>query len=368
MRTIIGVNDAKAVKRYSAFLAVDTAKISYFNKKFMGYGAAASKPIQMLSQLESDAGERISYDLSIQLKMQPIEGDDTLEDQEEDLNFYTDEVYIDQMRGGVNTGGRMTRKRTVHNLRQVSRRRQSEWWSRVFDELFFMYLSGSAPGSNSGWIFPSTYAGFAGNSFNAPDSGHLMYGGTATSKATVASTDKMDTTLIERAATKAETLGGGSEELPQLQPIMIEGEEHFCIVMHPFQAHDLRTASGAANWLELQKAAAGAEGRNNPIFKGALGMHDNVVLHKHKNVLQFADYGSGSNVAAARALFLGEQAAVCAFGSPGNGLRFDWHEEADDRGNQLVIDTSSIFGVKKTVFNAKDYGMLSLDTAAADPN
>src|SRR3989304_7106119 len=107
-RTIIGLNDAKAVKRYSAFLAVDTAKIGYFTKKFMGYGETASTPIQMLAQLESDAGEQIPYDLSIQLKMQPVEGDDVLDGKEEDLKFYTDNVYIDQMRGGVNTGGRMT--------------------------------------------------------------------------------------------------------------------------------------------------------------------------------------------------------------------------------------------------------------------
>jgi len=83
-RTIIGLNDAKAVKRYSAFLAVDTAKVSYFSKKFMGYGPESSTPVQMLTQLESDAGEQITYDLSMQMRMQPVEGDDTLEGQEDD--------------------------------------------------------------------------------------------------------------------------------------------------------------------------------------------------------------------------------------------------------------------------------------------
>jgi N4-gp56 family major capsid protein len=368
-RTIIGLNDAKAVKRYSAFLAVDTAKIGYFSKKFMGYGETASTPIQMLTQLESDAGEQITFDLSIQLKMQPIEGDDVLEGKEEDLKFYTDNIYIDQMRGGVNTGGRMTRKRTVHDLRKIARRRQAEWWARVFDELYFMYLAGALGSgfANPGWIFPKAYTGFANNSLQAPDADHLMYGGNATAKNNVDASDKMDIKLIERAATKAETMGGGSEELPQLQPIMVDGEEHYVLVMHPFQAFDLRTATGAENWLEIQKAAAQAEGRKSPIFRGGLGMHDNVVLHKHKNVPRYSDYGAGANVAAARALFMGEQAAVCAFGSPGTGLRFDWNEEKRDNGNQVVISTSSIFGVKKVRFNSKDYGQLSLDTAAADP-
>lgn len=275
------------------------------------------------------------------------------------------------MRGGVNTGGRMTRKRTVHNLRTIARRRQSEWWARLFDELFFMYLSGPTPGAatgfqNPGFIFPNTYAGFANNSLQAPDSNHIMYGD-GTSKATLTSSGKMTRNLVERASTKAETMGGGTEELPQLQPIMIDGEEHFVMVMHTFAAYDLRIESGAGGWLEIQKSASTAEGRNNPIFKGGLGMLSNVVLHKHKNVLRFTDYGAGANVAAARALFLGEQAGVCAFGSPGTNLRFDWHEETRDNGNQVVITSSSIFGIKKTRFNSKDYGVIALDTAAADP-
>src|SRR3954470_10402413 len=118
-RTIIGLNDPKAVKRFSGLLAVDIGRTGYFNRKFMGTGPNASTPLQMLPQLENDAGEQITYDLSMQLRMQPIEGDDTLEGNEEDLKFYTDNLYIDQLRGGVNTGGRMTRKRTLHDLRMV---------------------------------------------------------------------------------------------------------------------------------------------------------------------------------------------------------------------------------------------------------
>ena len=41
-QTIIGVNDPKAVKKYSAFLAVDVARDSYFSRKFMG--AEGSSP------------------------------------------------------------------------------------------------------------------------------------------------------------------------------------------------------------------------------------------------------------------------------------------------------------------------------------
>jgi N4-gp56 family major capsid protein len=170
---------------------VDVGRKSYFSKKFMGKGEEAQTPIQMLPHLENDAGEKISYDLVMQLKMQPIEGDNTLEGKEEDLKFYTDSLYIDQMRGGVNTGGRMTRKRTIHDLRKVARVRQSEWWARIFDELIFMYLSG-ARGINADYIYSTAYAGFATNAFVAPDNQHILYANVATSKATLAATDKVD--------------------------------------------------------------------------------------------------------------------------------------------------------------------------------
>lgn len=365
-KTIVGLNDPKAVKKFSGQLAVDIARTSYFNKKFMGEGETASAPIQVLRQLESDAGESIAFDLSLQLKMQPVEGDNVLEGQEEDLKFYTDSVIIDQMRQGVNAGGRMARKRTLHDLRMIAKKRQADWWSRVFDELLFIYLSG-ARGTNADYTFPTTYTGFGANSVTAPDASHILYAGAATTKANLASTDKLTLTTVDRLAAKSSMMGGGTEGIPSIQPIVIDGEEHFVLVMSPWQKYDLKRDTGTGGWLDLQKAAAAADGNKSPIFKGGLGMYNNIVLHEAKPVIRFTDYGAGANVAAARALFLGSQAAVVAFGSAGTGMRFDWNEETRDNGNQLIVATNSIFGVKKCSFNSTDFGVIAVDSAAANP-
>lgn len=362
-RTVVGVGDPKAIKRQSALLALDYAKKSFWTRKFMGVGEDAQMPLQVLNHLENDAGDTISFDLSVQLKQRPTEGDDRLEGNEEGLKFYTDEVKIDQARGGVNSGGRMTRKRTIHNLRKIGRLRQSEWWARCFDELCFIYASGSR-GVNAGFIFPLGYQGRAGNPLQAPDAEHLIYGGAATSKASLTAADTMDLKVIDRLVARAQVQGGGTEELPELQPIMIDGEAHYVLVLHPWQEYQLRQDS---KWLDIQKALTTAEGRKSNIFKGGMGMHNNVVLQSHKNAIMFNDYGAGANVLAARGLFLGVQALVCAFGSPGTGLRFDWTEESDDRGNEVVITTSSIFGIKKPRFNDHDFGVFSVDTAVTQP-
>ncbi|MDP2346721.1 MAG: N4-gp56 family major capsid protein [Gammaproteobacteria bacterium] len=365
-RTIIGLNDAKAVKKYSALLAVDTAKKGYWSKRFMGKGTTPGTPVQMLTELENDAGEQITYDLNLQMTMRPVYGDDVLEGQEDALKFYTDQIYIDQVRGGVNTGGRMTRKRTLHDLRDLARRRQGDWWARLFDEYLFMYAAG-ARGVNAGFIESTAFTGFANNAFAAPDADHIFYGGDATSKASLEEADKMAVTLINKLVAHAQMLGGGTEEKPQIMPVMIDGEEHYVLVMTPWDEYNLRAETGAAGWTEIQKAAAAAEGRKNPIFKGGLGMINNVVLHSHKSVIRFNDYGAGFNIAASRSLFMGEQALVVAFGSPGTGLRFDWNEETRDNKNQAVITSSSIFGVKKCRFNGTDFGMIAVDCAAKAP-
>ena len=377
-RTIIGVNDAKAVKKYSGLLAYDTSQKSYFNQRFMARGAEAEVPIQILTDLESDAGEQIYYDLLAELRMAPVEGEDNLEGNEEAQRFYTDSIYIDQARCGVNTGGRMTRKRTLHNLREKARRQQSGWWARLFDELLFIYLSGSR-GVNPNFLLPLGYTGRANNSLVSPDTYHTLYGAElastgleqngATAFNNIDAADKFSLKIVDRAKTRADVQGGGPTGIPVLQPCKIDGNETYVCVMHTWQEDDLRLQTATGQWMDIQKAAAAAEGRSNPLFKGGLGMYRNVILHSHRNVIRFSTAGAGANVEAARALFLGSQAAVVAFGSPGTNLRFDWNEETRDNGDKVVITSAAIFGIKKVTFTtdvgAQDFGVFALDTAAA---
>lgn len=362
--TVIPFGDPKAQKRWSGQLFVDILAKSYFERKFVSTDDNA--PIQRLTDLESGAGDKISFDLSVQLRGKPTYGDNRAKGKEEALKFFTDEVVIDQMRHPVSAGGRMTRKRTSHDLRKIAKNRLSDYWAKFIDELHFIYLSG-ARGINEDFIEATDWTGHATNPIQAPDSGHLIYGGSATSKATLTANDKMSRAVIEKAAVKARMMRALDPSTANMMPVMINGEAHYVCVMTPFQEHDLRTAD-TAGWLEIQKAAAAAEGRNNPIFKGGLGMINNVVLHSHESVIRFNDYGAGSNVAAARALFLGRQAGVVAYGNGDGGLRYTWQEEVEDYGNEPTVIAGTIIGVKKSRFNGKDFGVLSIDTAAKDPN
>lgn len=363
-QTVVAFGDAKAQKKWSANLAVDTRKKSYFENRFIGTDDNAV--IQRKTELETGAGDRISFDLCVQMRNRPTYGDQRLEGKEESLKFYTDEVIIDQVRHAASAGGKMSRKRTAHDMRMIAKNRLGDYFSRLVDELFFMYLSG-ARGINQDFIEASDYTGFAGNSFDAPDASHQLYGGSATSKASLTSGDKLTTTVIEKAINKAEMMQALDPKVANMVPVTNGADNQYVLLMSPFQEYDLRTNSTTGQWLDIQKAAATAEGRKNPIFLGGLGLLNNTVLHKHRNVIRFSDYGSGSNVAAARALLLGRQAAVVAYGTA-NGMRYSWEENTKDYGNEPTVASGFIGGIKKTRFNGKDFGVLSIDTAAADPN
>lgn len=88
-RTVITTSDAKTVKRWSAKLVTEVQKKSYFARKFIGEDE--NSIIQRKSDLEGDAGDKISFDLSVTLRGRPTVGDARLLGNEENLRFFTDE-------------------------------------------------------------------------------------------------------------------------------------------------------------------------------------------------------------------------------------------------------------------------------------
>ncbi len=367
-QTVIGTGSPQAVKKFSALLAVDSARESYWQSRFMSAGPEAETPVQLLTDLEREQGEEITYDLSMQLRHEGVEGDNIADGKEEDLKFYTDSVKIDQLRVPMGTGGRMTKKRTKIDLMKSALARGKDWWSRRFDELFFTYAAG-ARGVNSDYGLPMNFTGRTNNPLVAPDAAHIVYGGLSTAQNTMVATDKMTAQLVRKAEARAQVLGGGITGIPGIAPCNIDGEKHYVMVMHTWQSYDMQQDTGAAGWIEINKSLTTAIGKSSPLFKGGLGMINNVILHSHKAVPMFNNYGSGANVSAARALMLGRQALICAFGDSGSKMRFDTVVETKDGGNRQIVFQGATFGVKKSAFVidgvSRDFGLFSVDTAAA---
>jgi N4-gp56 family major capsid protein len=362
-QTVVPWGHSLAVKQWSPLLLKEQLTRSYW-QKFVGREDTAV--IQQKNELEKAEGDRVQFDLSVLLRGEATIGDDRVEGKEENLRFYSDEVIIDQVRKGVSMGGRMTRKRVIHNFRTTARDRLSQYFTAWVDNLIFMTMSGSRGINGDFDGFPLNYTGHAGNTFRAPDSAHLLYGGSATAKNNLTSGDIMTRALIERLSTTVQMLRALDPENANMLPTTVAGGEHYILLMATLQKHSLRTDAGTNNWLDIQKALVTAEGNKSAIFKGGLGMIDDIVLHSHKSVIRFSDYGVGANLPAARALFMGRQAGVMSYGTP-SGQRFSWVEDTKDAGNEAVVYAGNIVGVQKTRFNSRDFGVISVDTYAVQP-
>lgn len=364
MQTNVGVGSPQAIKRWANALADDTEKMQYFSRNgFIGRGE--NYVIDRKVDLESDEGDRIQFDLAMNLQGEMVEGDDVVEGTEEKLSFHEDEVRIDQARKGTDAGGRMSRKRTIHDLRAVAKNKTARFVSEWFDELMMVYLSGTIDGTNED---AKVRRPFARNPIQAPDSAHMAYAGTATSKGTLEETDTMSRELVERLSVMPRMMAAINPDVVKIEPVMIEGNKTYALVMSPWQTHSLRTEKGELTWGDIQKAKMTHEGAANPLIKGGQGMIAGIVLHEHENVRRFKDYGAGGAVSAARALFMGAQAGALAYGQAGGGTRFTWVEELKDAKNRVSIYAGVIAGFKKTRFNNHDYGVVAVDTAAKNPN
>ena len=110
----------------------------------------------------------------------------------------------------------------------------------------------------------------------------------------------------------------------------------------------------------------GGDVEENPIFTGALGVYNNVVLHEAFRVPQCVN--AGAPIANTRRAFMaGAQAGVFAVGQKEEITTPNWVEQLFDYGNQLGVAGGMIAGLKKTVFNSADFGTIVLASYAAAP-
>ena len=91
-------------------------------------------PIVKAGDLAKDAGDSVSIDLFNILQGKPTMGDRRVAGRMMGLTSSSMDVKINQYRGGADTGGRMTQKRTSHNLRSIAMSGLQAWMSRYEDQ------------------------------------------------------------------------------------------------------------------------------------------------------------------------------------------------------------------------------------------
>ena len=347
MDTNYGVNHPLAIKKWSNELMSEALKKTHA-LQFMGKGKDSL--ITIKSDLTTrDGGDRIRVGIRSQLRGAGVEGDGTLEGNEEALETFYQDVTINQLRHAVRSGGKMSEQRVPFSVRDEAKDGLSDWWADRIDTWFFNQIAGNTAQTDG------RYVGF--NATVAPDADHVTYhtsGSTAEVSISNTSVAKFNLTAIDTAVEKAKVAKNA------LRPIMIGGKKHYVMFIHPYQTTTLRTSTATGLWQDIQKAVvSGGAQTDNPIFTGALGMYNNVVLQESTRIPV-----SPTNSSVYRAVLCGAQAGSIAFGRGFGKETFNWVEELFDFKNKLGVAAGCQAGMIKTRFDGSDYGTVVVPTWA----
>lgn len=348
--TSYGVNANEAVKLWSRRLAREALKATYI-QRFVG--ESDSSVIQVRPETRKDKGDRVRITLRMQLSGDGVQGDGTLEGNEEALTTYTDDVIIDQLRHAVRSAGKMTEQRIPFSIREEAMSGLRDWWADRMDTWFFNQVCGYTPQSDTR---------FTGNqAVIAPSSGRQVWVDASTDDQSMDSADVATLAMIDKAVEKAKV----SE--PHIRPVNIQGGKYYVGFLHPYQVYDIRTSTSTGQWLDIQKAAMqGGKIGENPIFTGALGVYNSVILHESTRVTQGVNSSTGAAIATVRrGVLCGAQTCAMAFGQGHSFKQYDWNEELFDYGNQLGVEAGCISGLKKLQFNSVDFGSIVMSSYAA---
>jgi N4-gp56 family major capsid protein len=306
---------------------------SLYMQRFIG--PAETNMIQEMTDLKGTPGYRITFGLGIKLSGNGITGDSELEGNEEAMTDYSETIDIDQLRNAVRLTGRMDEKQNAYKMRTSAKNRLTDWWAERIDQELLDKLCGKVS---------STFA----NTPTAAASTRSIFAGGQTEVGNVTSAMKMDTKVLDAAKQTAQLAS------PKIRPLRVKGKEHYVAILHPYDATNLRQDPV---WNQAQRDA-NIRGETNPIFSGALGVWNGIVVHEHEYVYRTND-GSGSAYIA-RNVLCGQQAGVMAWGAP-----VKWVEKSFDYGNKWGISVGAIFGCLKPMFNSVDYGVITMFAASA---
>lgn len=355
--TQFGVNHPLAVQLWSKKLMYETLKATWFSKFI---GKDSNSMIQIMPETGKEAGSKVTYGLRMLLTGDGIQGDATLEGNEEAISFHNDAVFINQLRHAVRSDGKMSEQRVPYKMREEARMALSDWFADRIDRSLMNQLSGNTV------VTDTRYSG--NNDIATADSSHALFpsGVAADTSLTASGNGAFTLDLIDRAVVTAKTLS------PGVRPIKVNGEDKWVCIIHPYQHYQLRQQVASGQYMDIQKAAIqGGQISKNPIYTGAIAEYNGVILHESTRIpWSNTSTTTGSGTATvARAVFCGAQAAVLAVGKDSDtGLGATWTEELFDYGNQLGVAGGLIYGIKKCQFNSTDFGVIRLSTYSAAPS
>lgn len=358
------VNDALAVKLWSRVLDHEALKYTDIAPLI---GDDENSIIHRQDALSKGPGDQITYAIVMQLSQLGFSENQLAEGNGETLTTYSDALLINELMAVVGVKSRRTidQQRVPWDLRNTAKGRLGDWYRKRYSTAFFNQMCGYTLATDvrlTGLNAVIAATRVLRQSSRASDD-LLLVGDTFT----------LD--MIDKAKEQAITA------TPQIRPVKFKGkssrrngrsdfnntlEDMYVVYLHPYQITALRRNTSTGQWLDLQKAASmGREETGNMIFSGAIGIYNGCIMRSSFDVTQGVS-ATGTAVAnVRRAVLLGGQAAMMGFGRDNGPEKLTWNEELFDHKRRLEISALTIHGLKKTVYNAVDYGVIVMSSYAA---
>lgn len=315
--TSYGVGDSLAAKRWArqlnteALLATEIAPL---------IGKTADSIIQRKDEAKKEKGDQITVGLRMQLTGDGVSEGQTLEGNEESLTTYSDALLLQELSHAVRVKGENTidNQRILFDTRVEAKAGLKDWYAKRYSLAFFLQVCGytGAAFTHFGMnVDPTKNVYNMGNTITAPSTNRKLFvaqgsGETNSHDEDIESDDTFDLRWIDYAKELATTTQ------PPLRPVTIEGAPHFVCYLHPYQITDLRTNTDTGQWQDITKAAYMGMGDKFPIFKGALGVYNGVILRQSNDIPPGVNSSTSASISTVRrAVLLGAQSAMIGFGT-----------------------------------------------------
>lgn len=350
MTTEFGTNDAQTVKVWSAESVKETFGQMTL-KPLIGSNPGAA--FIRKGDLSRGAGDEIRYDLLKLNRTAGVSGDAQLAGYESDLDYAQDIVRINQKRE-AHAYRRMSQQRTLYRLREDAKYVLSEWAAWGMEAGMFAHLAGTVGDGpeNAGAFLEATQgqADFAGNTIGisssvAIDADHTVDG----------TAGAFNLQLIDTMKAKAQDIN------PRMPMIKIGGESKYILYIDNRQERSLKTAAGDGSWNLIQQRAS-ARGKSNPIYSGALGEYNGVIIRSSEFVPRVSTVSHGIMIGASAGVFALGNAWDEIDGSEVKGSYFRMNEDTFDYGNKKGMALAMMAGFKRCEFDSKAYGVMTVTT------
>jgi N4-gp56 family major capsid protein len=355
-------------------------------------------PIVKAGDLAKGAGDSVSIDLFNILQGKPVMGDKRIGGRMMQLTSSSMDVRIDQVRGGADSGGRMTQKRTVHNLRNISMAGLQAWMQRLEDQTSLVHLAGArGTQATADWVVPfqsdTDFAEIMVNTVKAPTKNRYFAANDATTPADIGTNDALTLQDIDRIVTQLR------ESPVVLQSVKIKGDDRawndplWVMFVTERQWLYLQSRTSQTQWRQAVTNAFERKsgGLKHPLFDAYETIMWNGVLIKRMNryAIRFAtgdnvvmDTGGGDGLTYTestvqttqpvdRAIIVGAQALAKAYGKSKSDYFYDWSEEEVDHKNSVETVCAAMGGTAKIRFKIDgadtDFGVAVVDSYAPDP-